>query len=245
MFIPGFEEQLVGATPGEKLDVTVTFPEEYHAENLAGKEAVFHCLVHEVKEEQLPELDDEFAKDISEFDTLDELKKSTMEKLQENADAQAVNAAKDAIIEKVYEANPVEVPAVMVDDEIDRMAQELDQQLRYQGLGLEQYLQYMQKEMKDFREELREEAEKKVKTRLVLMSIVEAEKVEASKEEVEAELEKMAKAYQMEVEKVKEAIGVENLTFLQKDVQLNKVIDLLYDKAKVKKVAKKAEKEDK
>ena len=114
MFIPGFEEQLVGVTPGEKKDVTVTFPEEYHAEDLAGKEAVFHCLIHEVKEEQLPELDDEFAKDVSEYDTLDELKKETEARLQKNADEQSLNAAKDAVIEKVYQVNKTDVPRVMV-----------------------------------------------------------------------------------------------------------------------------------
>ena len=124
MFIPGFEEQLVGATPGEKKDVTVTFPEEYHSEDLAGKEAVFHCLIHEVKEEQLPELDDEFAKDVSEYDTLDELKKETEARLQKYADEQSINAAKDAVIEKVYQINKTDVPRVMVEDEIDRMAQD-------------------------------------------------------------------------------------------------------------------------
>ena len=129
MFIPGFEEQLVGVNAGEDKDVTVTFPEEYHAPDLAGKEAVFHCHIHEIKVEELPELDDEFAKDVSEYDTLDELKKATEERLQTNADAMALNAAKDAVIEKVYEANKPEVPAVMVEDEIDRMAQELDHQL--------------------------------------------------------------------------------------------------------------------
>ncbi|MGF6375207.1 trigger factor [Clostridiales Family XIII bacterium PM5-7] len=239
MFIPGFEEQLVGATPGEKKDVIVTFPADYHADNLAGKEAVFHCLIHEVKEEQLPELDDEFAKDVSEYDTLDELKKATEERLQKNLDAQSLNAAKDAVIEKVYEANTVEVPKVMVEDEIDRMAQDLDHQLKYQGLSLEQYLQYMQKDAKEFREELREEATKKVTTRLILMSIVEQEKIEVTAEELEEELKAMAEQYQMDVEKVREMIGVENLTFFQKDIQLKKVIDLLFDKAEVKKAKKK------
>ena len=116
MFIPGFEEQLVGATPGEKKDVTVTFPEEYHSEDLAGEEAVFHCLIHEVKEEQLPELDDEFAKDVSEYDTLDELKKETEARLQKYADEQSVNAAKDDVIEKVYQINNTDFPRVLVED---------------------------------------------------------------------------------------------------------------------------------
>ena len=241
MFIPGFEEQLVGVNAGEKKDVVVTFPEEYHADSLAGKEAVFHCEIHEIKEEQLPELDDEFAKDVSEYDTLDELKKATEERLQKYADSQALNAAKDAIIEKVYEANKTDVPRVMVEDEIDRMVQELDQQLRYQGLSLEQYLQFMEKEMAAFREELREEATKKVVTRLVLMSIVEAEKVEVSEEELESELKDMATVYNTDVEQVRQMIGVENITYFMKDIQLKKVIDLLYEKADVKMVEPKAE----
>lgn len=241
MFIPGFEEQLVGVNAGEKKDVVVTFPEEYHADSLAGKEAVFHCEIHEIKEEQLPELDDEFAKDVSEYDTLDELKKATEERLQKYADSQALNAAKDAIIEKVYEANKTDVPRVMVEDEIDRMVQELDQQLRYQGLSLEQYLQFMEKEMVAFREELREEATKKVVTRLVLMSIVEAEKVEVSEEELESELKDMATVYNTDVEQVRQMIGVENITYFMKDIQLKKVIDLLYEKADVKMVEPKAE----
>lgn len=238
MFIPGFEEQLVGVTPGEKKDVTVTFPEEYHAEDLAGKEAVFHCLIHEVKEEQLPELDDEFAKDVSEYDTLDELKKETEARLQKNADEQSLNAAKDAVIEKVYQVNKTDVPRVMVEDEIDRMAQDLDHQLRYQGLSLEQYLQFMQKDAKEFREELREDATKKVSTRMVLMSIVEAEKVDVTEEELEEELANMAAAYKMDTAQVKEMIGADNMKFFKKDIQLKKVIDMLYDQAKVTKVEK-------
>lgn len=234
MFIPGFEEQLVGATPGEKKDVTVTFPEDYQAEELAGKEAVFHCLVHEVKEEQLPELDDEFAKDVSEYDTLDELKASTKERLETQAEARSINKMKDAIIDKVTEAHDVDVPKVMVEDEIDRMAQDLDHQLRYQGLSLEQYLQYVQKEPKEFREDLREDATSKVKTRLILMSIVEKEKVEVTAEELEDELNLMAIQYQTDVEQLKQMVGVENITFLQKDIQLKKVIDLLFDKAVIK-----------
>lgn len=241
MFIPGFEEQLVGAEAETDRDVTVTFPEEYHAEDLAGKEAVFHCHIHEIKFEELPELDDEFAKDVSEYDTLDELKKATEERLQKNADAMAVGAAKDAIIDKVYEANKPEVPAVMVEDEIDRMAQELDQQLRYQGLSLDQYLQFLQKDAKDFREELREDAAKKVGTRLVLMSIVDAEKIEVSDEELETELKDMAAAYNVDVEQIRQMIGVDNITYFMKDIQLKKVIDLLYNSAKITKTEKKEE----
>ena len=214
MFIPGFEEQLVGATPGEKRDVTVTFPAEYHAEELAGKEAVFHCLVHEIKEEQLPELDDEFAKDVSEHDTLEELKQATKERLETYAKSSAENQMKDAAILKVVEANEVEIPRAMVDDEIDRMANELDQQLRYQGMGLNQYLQFVGKDAAAFREELRPEAEKAVKTRIVLMGIVNAENITVTDEEREEELKRMAAQYQMEVDKLKEIIGEDNLSLI-------------------------------
>lgn len=234
MFIPGFEEQLVGATPGEKRDVTVTFPAEYHAEELAGKEAVFHCLVHEIKEEQLPELDDEFAKDVSEHDTLEELKQATKERLETYAKSSAENQMKDAAILKVVEANEVEIPRAMVDDEIDRMANELDQQLRYQGMGLNQYLQFVGKDTAAFREELRPEAEKAVKTRIVLMGIVNAENITVTDEEREEELKHMAAQYQMEVDKLKEIIGEDNLGFLTKDLQVKKAIDFIYDNAKVK-----------
>ena len=234
MFIPGFEEQLVGATPGEKRDVTVTFPAEYHAEELAGKEAVFHCLVHEIKEEQLPELDDEFAKDVSEHDTLEELKQATKERLETYAKSSAENQMKDAAILKVVEANEVEIPRAMVDDEIDRMANELDQQLRYQGMGLNQYLQFVGKDAATFREELRPEAEKAVKTRIVLMGIVNAENITVTDAERDEELKRMAAQYQMEVDKLKEIIGEDNLGFLTKDLQVKKAIDFIYDNAKVK-----------
>jgi len=146
----------------------------------------------------------------------------------------AENQMKDAAIEKVVEANEVEVPASMVEDELDRMIGELNQQLRYQGLTIEQYIQFTGKSMAEFREEIRPEAEKAVKTRIVLMGIVEAEKLEVSAEEIEDELNKMAAQYQMTADKIKEMIGVENLTFLQKDLQVRKAIDLIYDNAKIK-----------
>ena len=241
MFIPGFEEQLVGVNAGEEKDVVVTFPEEYHAPDLAGKEAVFKCKVHEVKFEELPELDDEFAKDVSEYNTLEELKAASAERLQKYIDAQSISRAKDAIIEKVFEANPVEAPAAMIEDEIDNMIQELDQQLRYQGLSIDQYMQFMQKEAAAFRDELRPDAEKKVATRLVLMSIVEAEGIEVTEEDLEEELKNMATTYNMSVEEVKNAIGAEGMKFFKKDIQLKKVIDLMYEKAVVTKVAPKEE----
>ena len=240
MFIPGFEEQLVGATPGEKKDVVVTFPEEYHAEDLAGKEAVFHCLVHEIKEEQLPELDDEFAKDVSEYDTLEELKKANRERLEAYAKAGSESQMKDAALGKVVEANEVDVPGTMVEDEMDRMCQELDQQLRYQGMSLEQYLQFTGKDMAAFRNELRPDAERQVKTRIILMGIVEAEGIKVSQEEMEEELKVMAAQYQTTADKLKEMIGVENLTFLMKDLQVKKAIELIFENAVIKQQSEKS-----
>ena len=234
MFIPGFEEQLVGATPGEKRDVVVTFPEEYHAEDLAGKEAVFHCLVHEIKEEILPELDDEFAKDVSEFDTLDELKASTREKLEKYAAAGAETQMQDKALEKVVEANEIEVPAVMVEDEVERMIHELNNQLRYQGMSVNQYLEFIGKNIAEFKEELRPDAERQVKTRLILMGIVEAEKIEVSEEELEEELKMMSMQYNMAVEEVKNALGAENLGFFKKDIQVKKAIQFIFDNAVIK-----------
>ena len=234
MFIPGFEEQLVGATPGEKRDVVVTFPEEYHAPDLAGKEAVFHCLVHEIKEEQLPELDDEFAKDVSEFDTLDELKAATREKLEKYAAAGAETQMQDKALEIVVEANEVEVPAVMVEDEVERMIHELNNQLRYQGMSVNQYLEFIGKNIAEFKEELRPDAERQVKTRLVLMGIVEAEKIEVSEEELEEELKMMSMQYNMAVEEVKNALGAENLGFFKKDIQVKKAIQFIFNNAVIK-----------
>lgn len=235
MFIPGFEEQLEGLKAGESKNVEVKFPENY-TEELAGKDATFECLVHEVKEEEIPELDDEFVKDVSEFDTVDELKEDIKKRQLENAKNMVVSRAKDAVVSKVYENNPVDVPDVMVEDEINRMIQEIGQQLSYQGLTVENYLQYMGKDMSEMRNELREDAAKKVGTRIVLMSIIDKENIEVSEEEMEAELAKIAEAYKKDVEEIKNMIGIENLTYFQKDVQITKVIDMLYDNAKIKEV---------
>lgn len=235
MFIPGFEEQLEGLKAGDSKNVEVKFPENY-TEELAGKDATFECLVHEVKEEEIPELDDEFVKDVSEFDTVDELKEDIKKRQLENAKNMVVSRAKDAVVEKVYENNPVDVPDVMVEDEITRMIQEIGQQLSYQGLTVENYLQYMGKDMSEMRNELREDAAKKVGTRIVLMSIIDKENIEVSEEEMEAELAKIAEAYKKDVEEIKNMIGIENLTYFQKDVQITKVIDMLYDNAKIKEV---------
>lgn len=235
MFIPGFEEQLEGLKAGDSKNVEVKFPENY-TEELAGKDATFECLVHEVKEEEIPKLDDEFVKDVSEFDTVDELKEDIKKRQLENAKNMVLSRAKDAVVSKVYENNPVDVPDVMVQDEITRMIQEIGQQLSYQGLTVENYLQYMGKDMSDLRKELKEDASKKVGTRIVLMSIIDKEDIKVSEDEMEAELAKIAEAYKKDVDEIKNMIGIENLTYFQKDIQITKVIDMLYDNAKITEV---------
>ena len=230
-FIPGFEEQLVGAKAGDDVEVKVTFPEEYHAEDLAGKEAVFKCKVHEVKEEELPALDDDFAKDASEFDTLEELKKDTREKLEKSA-AEAVEfETKNAVLEKVFEANQIDVPNIMIEDQLDEMLNEFSQQLSYQGLNLDMYCQYLQKSREDLRGELKADAEKKVKTRLIVEAVAEAEKLEASQEDMEKEMTAMAEMYKMEVEKLREMMNVDNFSYLQQDIKMRKAIDFMFENA--------------
>lgn len=233
MFIPGFEEQLIGVKAGESKDVVVTFPEEYQAKELAGKEATFKCTVHEVKFEELPELDDEFAKDVSEFDTLDELRDDARARILESVKLQCENEAKDRVIAQVYENNKIEAPATMVADEMDRMIQELEQQMRYQGLNIQQYLQFTGSTLDDFRNEIKPEAEKRVATRIVLRSIGDVENVEVTDEDLDKELQRMSEAYNTDPENIKKMLGEENLAFFRKDIALTKVMDMLYNEAKI------------
>ena len=233
MFIPGFEEQLIGVKAGESKDVVVTFPEEYQAKELAGKEATFKCKVHEVKFEELPELDDEFAKDVSEFDTLTELRDDARARILESVKLQCENEAKDKVIAQVYENNKIEAPATMVADEMDRMIQELEQQMRYQGLNIQQYLQFTGSTLDDFRNEIKPEAEKRVATRIVLRSIGDVENVEVTDEDLDKELQRMSEAYNTDPENIKKMLGEENLAFFRKDIALTKVMDMLYNEAKI------------
>lgn len=230
-FIPGFEEQLIGVSTGDKKDVTVTFPEEYHSEALAGKEAVFKCTVHEIKEEELPEINDDFVKDISEFDTLDELKADIRENLLKAAEASAENQMKNSVIEKVYEANDIDVPDVMVESEIDNMMSEFDQQLRAQGMDIQSYFKYLGKEPAEFRNELKEDAYKRTKTRMIVTAVADQEKFEASDEDVDAQIANMAKQYGLEADKVKEMMGPQGLEMIKGDVKVKKAVDFMYDRA--------------
>ena len=233
-FIPGFEEQIVGAKAGDDVDVKVTFPEEYHAENLAGAEAVFKCKIHEVKEEEVPEVDDEFVKDVSECDTLDEFKAQIRENLEKAAKANAEMEMKNAVLEKVYEANDLDVPNAMVEDEITNMMREFDQQLRAQGMSLEKYFEYLQTSTADFREQVRDEAAKKVKTRMIVQAIAEQENIQADKEDVDKEIDFMAMQYQLDANKIKEMLGPDNIAFIEKDIKIRKAIDYIFEKAVIK-----------
>lgn len=237
-FIPGFEEQLIGAVKDEQRDVKVTFPEEYHEESLAGKEAVFKCKVHEIKEQELPEINDDFVKDISEFDTLDELKADTREKLEKSKKESAENSMKNSVIEAVFNANDIDVPAPLVEQEIDRQMSQFDQQLRGQGMDLTTYMQYIGKEPADFREEIREDAGRKVKTQMIVSAVADQEDFQVSDEEIQEELEKMAQQYGLEKDKLVEMLGVENLGMIRGDIKVRKAVDFMYENA-VKKPAEK------
>lgn len=236
-FIPGFEEQLVGKKAGEEVEVNVTFPEEYHAENLAGKPVVFKVKINDVKVKELPELNDEFAADTTEFNTLEELTADVRAKVEEDAKVAAKNELRNRVIEKVVENTEVEVPEAMVKNEIENQLMELNYQLQYQGFGMEQFLQMTGKTMEQFREEFvanrREEAVKNVKTSLVIEAIAKAEGVEVSEEEVNAEVEKMAAAYNMTVDQVKEALRPTDLKDMEGQLKIRKTIDLLVDSAKI------------
>ena len=233
-FIPGFEEQLVGVSTGENKDVVVTFPEDYHEDSLAGAEAVFKCKVHEIKYEDVPEIDDEFVKDVSEFDTLDELKADERRKLEEENTKNAENAMRNSAIEKVYEANDIEVPDAMVETEIDSMMNEFDQQLRSQGMDLEGYFKYLGQDADEFRGQLKEDALKRVKTRMIVSAIAAQEGFEASDEEIDNEVETMAKGYGMEADVVKGMLGEENLKMIAGDIKNRKAIDCIFDNAVIK-----------
>ena len=230
-FIPGFEDQLLGIKSGEERDVKVDFPKDYHAEKLAGKAALFKCKIHEIKEEEKPELDDDFAKDVSEFDTLEEMKKDLKNNIKEQKKKHAEDQMKNKVLEKVYEANDIKVPDVMVDDEISSMMQEFDQQLRSQGMDLQKYFEYLKKDPNEFREEIREDAHRKVKTRMLVAAVADAEGIEAPAEDVDEEIKIMAIQYKQDPDKIREMLGEENIGFLQKDIRMRKAMDFMFESA--------------
>ncbi len=238
-FIPGFEDQIIGKSTGEEFDVNVTFPTEY-APELAGKDATFKVKVNEIKAKEYPELDDEFAKDVSEFDTLDELKADIKAKIGESKEQRAKDAFESALLKQVCEGATVEIPQVMIDNKAEEMKQQTEQQMAQQGLALEMYLQYMGLSMDKYMEDVKAQAEIQVKTRLALEKIVEVENIEATDEDVDAEFAKYAEMYKMDVETLKKFINPEEL---KKDLAIGKAVDFIVENAKEgKPVAKKAAK---
>lgn len=230
-FIPGFEEQLVGAAAGSDVDVHVTFPEDYHAAELAGKEAVFACTVHEVKTKEYPEIDDEFAQDVSEFDTLDEYKEDIKKNILSKKETEAKSAKQQAVMDKIIENATMEIPDAMVDTQAENMVDEYAQRLSYQGLSLDQYFQFTGMNAQTFKEQLKPQALKNIQSRLVLEAVIAAENIEVSDEELEAEIEKMASMYQMEVDKVKELLGDAEKDNIKKDIAAQKAVDFVTDAA--------------
>ncbi|MFQ3542593.1 trigger factor [Halobacillus rhizosphaerae] len=233
-FIPGFEEQLVGKKAGEEADVNVSFPDEYHAEDLAGKEALFKVKIHEVKGKELPELDDEFAKDVDEeVDSLDELTKKTRERLEEQKKTEADNHKRDTLVQQAAENAEVDVPQSMVDTELDRMISEFEQRLQMQGMTKDMYFQFTGQDENALREQMQEDAGKRVKTNLTLEAISQAEDVEVSDEDVNAELETMASTYQTDVAQLTQMLGG-NTDMIKEDLKVRKAIDVLVENSKTK-----------
>ena len=246
-FIPGFEEQLEGKNPGDECDVEVVFPGDYHAEELAGKPAVFKCKIHEIKKEILPEIDDELASDVSEFETLAEYKKDLKKKLQEKASETDLSVMKDRTLEQLYELNEIEVPAVMIENELDNMLYDMNQSLASQGLGLQQYMDWTGKTIEDVKNEARPEAEKRIRTRILLKNIIRIEGLEVEESEVEALMKEFGEQYGMTPDQVKEMAGSDTEAYFREDAQTKKAIDFLFDNAKqvaAKKTTKKSTKKD-
>lgn len=235
-FIPGFEEQIVGHNTGDEFDVNVTFPAEYQAEELAGKDATFKCKLHEIKAKEMPVIDDEFAKDVSEFDTLDALKEDIKAKATERKSKAADEEVENQLIEAVVEGMKAEIPEAMIENRSNESVREFDYRLRSQGMDLETYLKYTQTTIDDFKATFRPQSEKQVKMRLALEKIVELEGLTASDEEIAAEYEKMAASYGIEVEQVKAALPESEIIG---SLALNKAIDLVKSSAEIKEVAEK------
>lgn len=231
-FIPGFEEQLVGKESGEELDVELTFPEEYHAEDLAGQKAVFKVKIHEVKVKELPELDDEFAKDVDEeVESLDELKAKKKTELEEQKKQAVESEKRETLIQKASENAEVDVPSVMVETELDQMMKEFEQRLQQQGMTLEMYTQFSGQDEEQFKDQMREDAQKRVKTNLALEAIVQAEKLEVSEEDVNAELQKMSEMYGIESDQIVQMLGGSTHT-IETDLKFQRAIDFLVEQSK-------------
>ena len=229
-FIPGFEDQIIGHKAGDEFDIQVKFPAEYQAEELAGKDATFKIKLHEVKYKELPELDDDFAKDVSEYDTLEQLKDSIRAGIAANNEKQADQQVENDLIEKVVNGMKADVPAAMIESRVDELVQDFEYRIQQQGLKLQDYLKYMGMSMDAFRTQFTEQAEKQVKTRLAMEAVVVKEKIEATEEEFEAEVKRIADAYQMEADKVKSIVDA---AAVKADLAVNKAIDFVKNAAKI------------
>ena len=232
-FIPGFEDQVIGMKVDEEKDIKVKFPEDYFSKDLAGKDATFKVKLHEIREKKLPKLDDEFAKDVSEFDTLAELKASIKEKKQSENENRAKHETEDLAIEAVSKETKIDIPSGMIENEVDAMIRDMEQQLAYQGIKLEQYLQIMNKTRKDIEDNYKEQAEKNVKSRLILEEIIKAEKLEASKEEVDAKIKEMATSYGKKEEELSKNEALKE--YIANNIKTEKAIELIVKNAKIKK----------
>jgi trigger factor len=245
-FIPGFEDQLIGHKAGEDVDVEVTFPETYQAEDLAGKAAVFKCHIHEVKKKDVPKLDDEYVSDHTEFETVDEYKASVKERLENNKKAEGRRAQEDEAIAKIVEDSEMEIPDAMLDYQVENMINDFANNMAQQGLSLQQYMQFTGMTMDAFRDQVRPDALSRTQSSLVLEAIAKAEKIEATDADVDAKLEEMSKQYGMELEQIKNLVGESEKESMKKDIAIEKAIELIMDNVKEtakKKTTKKADAE--
>ena len=232
-FIPGFEEQLEGVSKDEEKDVRVTFPEDYRATELAGKDAVFHVVVHEVKEKEVPELNDEFAGEVSEFETLDEYKADIRKKLTESKEKQAATENENRVVDAVVAGASMEIPEPMVDSQLDNMVSEYARNMQSHGISLEQYMQYTGMTVDKLKEQMRPQAMKRIQTRLVLEAVAKAENIQISDEKVDEEIAKMAEAYKMEPEKLKGYMGEAEIASMKEDLAVQEAVDFLVAEAKL------------
>ena len=238
VFIPGFEDQLIGLKPDEEKDIQVTFPEDYHVEDLKGKEATFRVKVREIKRKRLPELDDEFAKDVSEFDTLEELKEQIRKDLAERKAEERKQYLQDQALQMAAENAEIDIPSAMIEHEIDHMVEEYGQQLRLQGITLEMYLEMTNTTMEQLRENFKETAEKRVRQSLVLEEVAKRENIEATEEELEAELQKWADQFQRSLEEIRELFEQNNSTeSLAHSIRMRKTLEFLVEKSELTPVA--------
>ncbi len=241
-FIPGFEDQLVGAEIGKEVEVNVTFPEEYHAEELKGKPAVFKVTVKEIKVKEYPELDDDFAKDVSEFETFEEYKNNIKENLDKQNEARTKAEFENTLVEAVCEGATVEIPDCMIDNRVEDMIKEFGYKLSSQGMSLEQYMQFTGATVDTFKEQFKDQASAQVKANLVLEKIAQVENLEVTEEDLEEELKKMAEMYGMELDKVKTLIGENERESMKDDLKIRKAVEFVVENAKEKKAKKTAAK---